>query len=228
MTALDRVKDPLLGGFYTVSEAARLLRIENKQRIYRWLRDDDAPVVMRDYKPLDGTQELSFWDLFEIHFVETFRQQGLSLQLLRKVAAKARTELNTNHPFALARTSFLTDRKRIFLQMAEELGERKTHDLLSGQYEFYETIEAVVAKNVSFNPRTMLAEEWPPLPEVPNVIINPRYSYGQPVVGEIKVPTAALYKLWMAEGSKDKVAKWFGVTLEDVESAIEFEVRLPN
>ena len=67
--------DPLLGGFYTVAEAARLLRIDDKKRIYRWLSDDEGAVVKRDYPPVGRSQELSFWDLFEVRFVETFRSQ---------------------------------------------------------------------------------------------------------------------------------------------------------
>ena len=55
--------DPLLQGFYTVPEAARLLRIGNTQRIYRWLGREN-PVIARDFEPLEGSQELSFWDLF--------------------------------------------------------------------------------------------------------------------------------------------------------------------
>lgn len=56
-----RPTDPLLQGFYTVPEAARLLRIGNPRRIYRWIGRDN-PVLARDYEPLGGSQELSFWD----------------------------------------------------------------------------------------------------------------------------------------------------------------------
>jgi uncharacterized protein (DUF433 family) len=217
--------DPLLGGFYTVAEAARLLRIDNKQRIYRWLVDGDNAVIKRDYKRLGHSQELSFWDLFEIRFVETFLAQNLSLQFLRKVAAKARAEFKTQHPFALAGSKYLTDRKRIFRKTAEETGET-THDVLSGQYEMYDTIERVLAKGVEFNPKTLLAEEWPPYSECPNVIINPRYAYGHPVIGEKRVPTAAIFRLWKAEGNPAKVANWYGVSIGEAEEAVEFEVRL--
>jgi len=216
--------DPLLGGFYTVREAARLLRIENKQRIYRWLKSD-AAVLARDYEPITGSQELSFWDLFEVRFVETFRAQGLSLQFIRKVATKARAEFKTQHPFALSGSKYLTDRKRIFRLVAEETGE-KTHDVLSGQYEMYETIERVLEKGVEFNPKTLLAEEWPPYAECPRVTINPRYAYGHPVIGGKKIPTAALYRLWKAEGNQERVAACYGVTSNEVDEAIEFEVRL--
>ncbi|MGA9137375.1 MAG: DUF433 domain-containing protein [Methylovirgula sp.] len=216
--------DPLLGGFYTMTEAARLLRIENKQRIYRWLTSDEA-VITRDYQPIRGAQELSFWDLFEVRFVEAFRAQGFSLQFLRKVANKARADFNVKHPFALSNSKYLTDRKKIFCKVAEETGE-KTHDVLSGQYEMYETIENILAKDVEFNPKTLLAEEWPPYAECPHVIINPRYAYGQPVIGEKKIPTAAIYRLWKVESNKDRVASWYGVRPSDLDEAIEFEVRL--
>ncbi len=225
MNVVGRVSDPLLGGFYTVAEAARLLRIDNKQRIYRWLRDGGDAVVKRDYRPIKETQEVSFWDLFEVRFVEAFRARGLSLQFLRKVAIKARDEFRTQHPFALAGSRYLTDRRRIFHQIASETHET-THDVLSGQYEMYETIERVLAKGVEFNANTLLAEEWAPYAECPRVIINPRYAYGHPVIGRNKIPTAALYRQYLAERSHERVAAWYGVESNEVEEAVEFEVRL--
>lgn len=220
--------DPLLGGFYTVSEAARLLRIDNRQRIYRWLRPmDRGAVVARDYEPIDKLQELSFWDLIEVRFVEHFRRQGLSLQYLRKVADQARRDLKTQHPFALSKAEFLTDRKKIFEQIAEGEG-RQIRELLTGQYEMYETIEEILAKGMAFNPKTFLAEEWRPLKnDCPNVVVNPRYDYGRPVIGVRHVPTAAIIRQWKAEkGDKRRVADWWQIDQSEVAEAIEFEIRM--
>lgn len=226
--------DPLLGGFYTVKEAARLLGIDNRQRIYRWLRPLEpgsnrglCAVVQRDYEPLGNWQELSFWDLIEVRFVEHFRRQGLSLQYLRKVAEKARHEFKTQHPFALSHAEFLTDRKKIFEQVAEEEG-KKIREILTGQYEMYATIERILAKGIAFNPRTYLAEEWRPLEnECPHVVVNPKYDYGRPVIGSLHVPTAAIFRQWKAEkGDPARVADWWGVEPGEVEEAIEFEVRM--
>lgn len=225
-----RREDPLLAGFYTVSDAARLLQIDSRQRIYGWLRpaanDRAGAVIERDYSQLGNAQELSFWDLIEVRFVEHFRSQGLSLQYLRKVAVCARKELKTQHPFALSNAQYLTDRRRIFEQVAE--GEaRRVREMLSGQYEMYEAIEGVLAKGLSFNPETALAEEWHPLKnDCPNVVVNPRYAFGQPVIGGLCVPTAALFRQWRAEGDRDRVAAWWGVEKSDVDEAIEFEIRM--
>ncbi|OHC75799.1 MAG: hypothetical protein A3G18_12615 [Rhodospirillales bacterium RIFCSPLOWO2_12_FULL_58_28] len=177
---------------------------------------------------MEKSQELSFWDLIEVRFVEHFRSQGLSLQFLRKVAEKARIEFKSSHPFALSKARFLTDRKRIFQQTAEEEGEGKTHDILSGQYEMYEAIEEILAKGVAFDTATELAREWRPLQsECPNVVIDPRFAYGHPVVGAKHIPTSALFRQWRSDnGNRERVANWYGVNRGDVDEAIEFELRL--
>jgi uncharacterized protein (DUF433 family) len=92
----------------------------------------------------------------------------------------------------------------------------------------YEAIEGILAKNVEFNPVTLLAEEWAPLAECPRVIINPRYAYGQPVIGQKKIPTSALYRTFKAEGRIEKAASWYGIPVDEAREALEFEVRLAS
>lgn len=221
-------RDSLLAGFYTVREAARLLRIDNRQRIYRWVvqgNDHLPPVIRRDYRPVANLHELSFWDLIEVRFVEHFRRQNVSLQYLRKVAEKARLELASQHPFALSNTQFLTDRKRIFEKVAEEENEEHIWEILTGQFEMYATIEKVLARGILFDPQTFLAEQWCPLETCPNVVVNPKYDYGRPVIGDKHVPTAAIFRQWKAEkGDQKRVADWWGIGETDVSEAVEFEV----
>lgn len=224
-------QDPLLKGFYTVSDAARLLGIENKHRIYVWIQghaNKSAPVIHRDFMPVDSVQELSFWDLMEVRFIEHFRKQKISLQLLRKIAAKARDDFKNEHPFALSKVIFMTDRKRIFTSVIEESGEQRIKDALGEQYEMYDIIEGILAKGLTFDPKTHLVGSWKPFPtEFPGVIIDPRFAYGHPVVGQRHVPTSALLRTWKAEGGDmPRVAEWFGLSRDDVEQAIQFESRL--
>ncbi|MEQ1887922.1 MAG: hypothetical protein ABL951_01935 [Alphaproteobacteria bacterium] len=224
--------DPLLQGFYTVSEAARLLRIGQRQRIYGWLAGNEngsrEPIIQRDYQPINSLHELSFWDLMEVRFIDHFQKQGVSLQTLRKAADAARREFNQRHPFALSKTKFMTDRKRVFLQTVEETGDKKTRDILGNQYEMYDVIEEILARGVTFDPKSHLAEVWYPLQgEYPKVFVDRRYAYGHPVVSESRVPTSALYRLWRAEsGDTPRVAFWYKITSEEVREAVEFETKL--
>jgi uncharacterized protein (DUF433 family) len=231
MDGSDTSADPLLRGFYTVSDAARLLGIARKDRIRRWLgpANDSArpPVVLRDYPPDGGPQELSFLDLIEVRFVEHFRKVGFSLQSLRNAAQHAREEFKTQHPFALSNVEYMTDRKRILRKIAEEDGLR-IQDMHTGQFAFYDIIEQSIAKNLTFDPNTCLAREWRPHPTTcPDVVINPRFGFGQPTIGSQKIPTAALVRQVRAEeGDIGRVAAWWGVEPEIVTQAVEFELGL--
>ena len=89
----------------------------------------------------------------------------------------------------------------------------------------YATIEKVLAKGITFSPQTYLAEEWCPLETCPHVVVNPKYDYGRPVIGDLHVPTAAVFRQWKAEnGDLARVADWWGIDEDEVNEAVEFEV----
>ena len=223
--------DPLTGGFYSASDAARLLRMENARRIQGWTAgypNGPGPAILRDYEPINGKQALSFWDLMEVRFLEHFRKQGVPLQTLRRAAEGARKEMKCRHPLALSNIRFLTDRRKVFGRVAEETGDAKTWDLVTWQYEIYDAIEEVLAKGVAFDPGSGLATSWRPLRnECPNVIATPSVAFGSPVIGSKRIPTNALFRLWRAEnGDKERVAKAYRVSPAEVGEAIEFELSL--
>ncbi len=219
-----------------MSEAARLLNISHPQRITAWLqghkRSSAGPIILRQYKPLDKVQELGFWDLLEVRFVDHFRAQGVSLQALRKAAATAREVLKQEHPFATSNVKFMTDRKTVFHKTAQELKDEILLNLVTRQYEMYVVLEQVLARGVSFDAATGLAREWKPRPnDFPDVALNPLFAYGRPVVlpKTGAVPTTAIYKLWKAEdGSYAAVIDWFEIDEKLARQAVEFELGLPN
>jgi uncharacterized protein (DUF433 family) len=225
--------DPLAGGFFTVREAARLLEIPSPQKITAWLRghknSDKGPIIRRQYEPVANVQELGFWDLLEVRFVDHFRKQGVSLQALRRAAATAREVLHQDHPFATSNVKFLTDRRAVFLQVAKEEGDRTLLNLMTRQFAMYEVIEEVLAKGISFDDAG-LAKRWAPKPkEFPAVALDPLIASGQPAIVEARVPTRALYDLWRAEdGRFSVVSDWFEVEERLVREAVEFELGLPN
>lgn len=221
--------DPLLAGFFTLRNAARLLNIESTARMRGWLtgwgNSKAGPVIERDF---DGGV-VSFLDLMEIRFVDHFRKQKVSMPTIRRAADLLRNEWKTKHPLAVANSEkYLTDRRNIFAQAAKAEGDERTWDLATNQYEMWLAIEAVVAKNVAFDPKTAMARTWRPMgSEFPNVVVNPRFAFGQPVIGERPTPTIALFNQWKANGGQfERAAKWFRVTPEDVKEAVGFELSL--
>jgi uncharacterized protein (DUF433 family) len=63
---------------------------------------------------------------------------------------------------------------------------------------------------------------WWPLGKERRVLVDPRRSFGHPIVQE-GVPTAILARSYRAEGSAAAVARWFEVTEESVADALDFE-----
>lgn len=224
--------DPVAAGFYTVQEAARLLKIDSPRRVRAWLtgyaHSKAGPIINAQYQRIGRVQELGFLDLMEVRFVEHFRRQKLSLQSLRRAATNARRELQMEHPFATSDVKFMTDRKEIFLHTARETGDQFLLNLMTNQIEIYEAVEQALARDLTFDPRSGVARRWIPSPdESPNIIVDPRIAYGHPVVAPRNVPTAALYALWKAEsGNVRAVADWFRINRDLVEEAVGFEKRL--
>lgn len=217
------------GGFYTVSEAARLLGFESNQRITRWMKPGASgtpPVILRDYPKIGLEHEISFLDLVEVRFVEHFRQVKISLQSLRVAAKNARDELGVSHPFATSNVKFQTDRRQIFLQAAKETGDPFLLNLMTKQVAIYEVIERAFASDLTFD-LNGLARMWKPSPaSAPNVIVAPVYAFGRPVISDRFVPTKTLFEFWQAnENDIETTAEWFSIDAASVDEAIRFELR---
>ena len=219
--------DPLLAGFYSFRDAARLLGVQNTNRIRGWLNgwpnSQSGPIVRRDFMDLPT---VSFLDLMEMRFIEYFRRHLVPLQTLRRAASQARKDWDVSHPFALSKSKYLTDRRKVFAQSAESENDRHTWDLATNQYEMWLLLENSVARGVEFNPATALAEFWRPRSgDFPNVVVNPRFAFGQPVVGKRAVPTATLFSLYKAENGKaGRIADWFKISQDEVLEAVKYEI----
>ena len=219
----------LLGiGIYGIPEAARITRIPAEQ-IRRWLwgyryaasgRPRQAPPLWRPGVPQIGeAHALSFRDLIEVQFVHRFRQQGLSLQSIRRTIDLATRLLDESYP--LSSVKFKTDGKRILAQVIEDPNERgAVFDLETGQY-LFEFVLDYLYDALEYSDFDELVRWWP-LGKDRRVLVDPRKSFGRAVVPE-GVPTSILAGSYRAEGSVTAVARWFEVSEESVRDALELE-----
>ncbi len=70
------------------------------------------------------------------------------------------------------------------------------------------------------------AERWWPLGRRKQVVIDPKRSFGQPIVNEGGVPTVVLADAYRAERSIKRVVAWFDVGKAAVRDAVEYERKL--
>jgi uncharacterized protein (DUF433 family) len=217
-------------GLYTAAETSQLLHLPSA-KIRRWLGGYDYvhrgsmhhadPLWTPQLPKLDGQLGLGFLDLMQLRLVSLFIEHGVSLQAIRRALAHAAEVLSEDHPFTAE--SFKTDGRRIFLEIADETGERKVCDLARRQYAFHRLV-APSFKDVDFE--AGVTARWWPMGHRRLVVLDPRRSFGAPIAAKSGIPTATLADVAQGEGSPLAVTRWFPVAEREVQDAIEFERRL--
>jgi uncharacterized protein (DUF433 family) len=203
------------------------LRI-NQNKVRGWIAGYPSraeAILQNDIGWIGNTLAFSFANLMEIRFLQHFAALGVKVRSIRAMAAEARAMLEHPHPFA-TKTVFETDGKKIFAKVAEQTGDKKLYDLKAKNWTFLEVIEQSLNKEVHYDPAGDAAA-WKPRPERPNVIIHPRWAFGQPVVTKQRIPTRALFEAFNVEGATiESVAAWYEVPKAKIEEAIGFEAEL--
>lgn len=219
-------------GFYSVADAARLLKMP-AVNIRRWLAGytymrkgelfEVPPLWIPDLPKIDDTIELSFRDLIELRFVNDFTRAGVGLKTIRNCLDYARRVIDSDRPFLTSK--FRTDGRTIFLESAakSEDDDSVLLDLRRRQYAFKRMIEQ------SFQDLDIEADEvarWRPYRGKDTIIVDPERSFGKPIANAYGVPTAALADAVEAEGSPERVAALYEVSVEAVRDAVKFESEL--
>jgi uncharacterized protein (DUF433 family) len=221
---------PLGIGYYSVPEAARLLKMPaiNIRRWlggYRYTRGGDEfvmPPLWTPQLPRHGEHiELGFRDLIELRFVHAFTKANLSLITIRRCLEFARDVVDDDRPFSTRR--FQTDGKTIFLNIARQTGEEELLDLTKRQYVLKQIIERTF-KDLDIENDAVT--RWRPFKGKKSIVIDPLRAFGQPITADYGVPTNALADSVRAEGSISRVSQLFEVPEQVVRDAVLFEKAL--
>jgi uncharacterized protein (DUF433 family) len=216
-------------GIYTLTTAAKILKM-NPQKMRRWIKGYTYHKNMecRSYKPLFKTEfeydpndvVISFLDLTELLFINSFIQYGISIQKIRKAAIIASDLLKTSHPFAIRK--MFTDGKTIFAKIAEKENDTSLLDLLRNQYQFEKIIEPLLYECIDFGKHDY-AEKWWPLGKKGNIVLDPSRNMGQPILNKYNVKTELIYELYKTDHSVSEISEWYELDEAAIETAISFE-----
>ena len=67
---------------------------------------------------------------------------------------------------------------------------------------------------------------WWPLGKDRSIVIDPHRGFGAPIVAKAGIPTKILNSAMSAEKSYEFVANWYGISIEEVRDAVQFETKL--
>lgn len=216
-------------GMYSFPRASALTGIPT-QSLRRWVlgRPSDTPslssrpVVDLELPDIEDEHALSFLNLIELKLIGEFRELGLPLQYIRRVVDVLRDSYDYDHPLACKR--LLTDGHSIFAEI-DESGEFACIEI-AGRRSNHVVMEEVVQpffKDVEFYATSQLARRWFPMGVDGGVVVDPELSFGEPVLTESGLQTATLADLVAAGDSPAKVAFWYEVPQQEVETAVRFE-----
>jgi len=224
------IKDPREIASYTPSEAARYLGIP-VSTLRAWFTgqthaNDGKTKFRAVIKPADPHALcLSFSNLVEAYVLKAIRRdRKISLPTIRKGLAYLTNKLGSPRP--LLTEQFATRGKELYVELGEVINLSR-----NGQVEMADMILAYLerverdAKGVPIKLYPFIRNQ--PLREQPrSVVIDPRVSFGRPVLAGTGIPTAVLAEQFKAGDKPKDLAKDYGAEEQAVWDAIRCELDL--
>jgi uncharacterized protein (DUF433 family) len=231
MASTDATLDSRNIPSYPIVDAARYLTIP-VGTLRSWLHGRYYPVEdgKRYFEPLiqrpnATTPQLSFTNLVEAHVLRVIRQvHGIRLDKVRTALDYVDQRFNIPHP--LARIEFQTDGINLFTESVGRLinvsenGQLVMQEALKHLLERIEWDESGIAARLF--PLTRMKDQ-----DAPKVlVIDPRISFGRPVLLGTGIPTAVLAERYKAGESMNDLAEDYSCDRLQIEEAIRCELLL--
>ena len=194
-----------------------MLAQAHPQTVSRWFRGG-RPVFESD-KELRAA--LSYHQLVEVAFVASFRLAGVSLQRIRKAHGYLAKMFQVEYPFA--QLELKTDGVHILKEL-QEREDHHTHKLVVADQAGQEAWPEVISQRIAqFEYEFDLALRWHPRGSDVPIIVDPRISFGAPIVESAGVATWVLRARYESGESLRELQDDFGVPTRELKAALEFE-----
>jgi len=208
---------------YSLTDVSRYAHAQAQlvRRLYLGYREDDRerPPLLRSSTDAREPAPLSFDDLIETAVVAALRTRGMSLQAIR-IAYRAAAAEEADHPFA--RRDIMVAGNEILMRTNEALDEASVQlaSLTRGGQRALEKVLGEYVQQIDWQDKWPV--EWRPKGGI--VRQNPEIGFGLPQVHGIR--TEIIRGRFEAEETIGVIADDFGLTVDDVESALRYELWL--
>ena len=163
---------------------------------------------------------LNYLELVEVAFVAFFRSLGFSMKKIR--AARDYTAENFTAKYPLAEHRFKTEGMYILMEYNRFDPDPRFEQIIvadrGGQLAWSDVLGD---KFADFEYEYELALRWHPVGLESLVVIDPRVSFGTPIVHGL--PTWVVKGRWKAGESMDEISEDFGIPKEAIRDALAFE-----
>jgi uncharacterized protein (DUF433 family) len=211
---IDRFTVPLLTPF----EVSEHLQIPERT-VRHWLTQsaDGSPLVHHIRPERRGRPSVPFVALVEAYVLRSLRNLGLSTGLIRSATADVRKQFGTE--YGLASRRIVTDGVDVFIHYLDSDELARVGD---SQIPIRQVIDDYL-KYIAWDegdefPARLTLRRYDPA--VAEVVIDPRFAWGAPVVEPARVPVTAVLGMWRAGEPLDVVADEYGLSVEQVKALV--------
>ena len=201
---------------YRTVESARLVQAR-PQLVTRWFHGYD-PVFGAAKKP---GAALSYLQLVETAFAASFRESGVSLQKVRKAREYLSKMFQVEYPFA--QLVLRTDGVHILKELEEREDGHEPKLIVADKAGQVAWPEIVLDRFAQFEYEFEIALRWHPRGKSVPIVIDPRISFGAPIVEGAGVATWALRERYEAGKTLEEIKDDFGVSDIELGAALRFE-----
>jgi uncharacterized protein (DUF433 family) len=222
-------------GLYTVAEAATYAKIPINTLGYWLYGDRNHPALRGALIGKDEGRFLTFLEFVEALAVRTLRHTyRLPLQQICTALEIAKKEYHIEYPFADKEHKSAICGKDLLIYFKDTENPTQLTGKAKRQQSFQPCVEPFMRDLVFDDRRTAqayIAYRYPVPNEQTtiNIIMNPRYCFGDPVVEGTGYRAETLWKAAVAEGSEEKAAEYYEVKANEVIAACRYcdEIQMP-
>ena len=209
---------------YTISEAAHLAGV-HAQTVRRWMfgykpsrREPSRPAVL-------GAKEatspyVSFLELIEVVIAAKFRKVShVKLDVVRRAYVRASSTWNLEHPFAHLKLESLGGH---VIQWMRADDESTTIAHVVDKPEQIALPGLVTEQIHALDYELDLAARWYPVGKDIPIVVDPRFSTGQPTLIDRGVTIGAIYRRWKADQPISFIADDLKIDTNLVERALRY------
>ena len=209
---------------YSLAEADRIARV-TRGTASRWLKgypywhSPDERRMSQPVTPKNGSQEaVSFVDLMEVAAIGRLRDKGFSLKRIRQINAYCQVYFKTPRPLVTER--FRVSGQDVFVG-EETFGVLVNVGREAGMRAWEEVLEPFL-EDVEYEEE--LVRRWWPLGRDAGILVDADYGFGLPVIEGTGIRTEIIAERTRAGDSVDEITYDFGVTAEQIEDALRWEL----
>jgi len=203
---------------YRVGEAARYVGLA-PQTVTAWHRTG----VRQTLSAKERRNPLTYLQLIEVAVVAAARNAGVRLDNIRRTRDYISRQFGSKFPFAEYR--FKTDGEGLFIDQVDSNAAEGQETVLRPDRGGQLAWRAIIGRLDEFE-YDEIVHRWHVAGRDSAIVIDPRIAFGKPSVGGIAT--------WVLRGRADAgesvpdIADDFGLAMDDVRAAIEFERRSPD